>query len=377
MSAASDIVPRTADDRRSHSLWRAALARLRANRAAMASLRVLAALAVICIVGPWLTGHEYDRVYQDYVRVGPSLGAHPSKAEVTLALKQVASRMRVRIETAAMDARMAAVTLAADRPIPPRALVTFERSDVFRPARVLETKDEGRRLVLEVPLERRRFLFGTDQNGRDLLTRTLIAGRISLGIGLLAATVALLIGVGYGAVSGYAGGRVDLLMMRIVDVLYSIPFIFFVILLVVFFGSNLILMFVAVGAIEWLDMARIVRGQTLSLRRQEYVQAAEALGVPAGGIVARHIVPNLLGPVIVYMTLMVPKVILLESFLSFLGLGVQEPMTSWGVLIADGARNIEGAPWLLLFPAGFLVATLLAMNFLGDGLRDALDPKDR
>jgi oligopeptide transport system permease protein len=160
-------------------------------------------------------------------------------------------------------------------------------------------------------------------------------------------------------------------------VLYSLPFIFFVILLVVFFGRNFILMFVAVGAIEWLDMARIVRGQTLSIRRQEYVAAAEALGVGTGGILLRHIIPNLMGPVIVFMALLVPKVILLESFLSFLGLGVQEPMTSWGVLIAEGARNIESAPWLLTFPAAFLVATLLALSFLGDGLRDALDPKDR
>jgi oligopeptide transport system permease protein len=166
-------------------------------------------------------------------------------------------------------------------------------------------------------------------------------------------------------------------MMRVVDILYSLPFIFFVIMLVVFFGRNFILMFLAVGAIEWLDMARIVRGQTLSIKRQEYVQAAEALGVKSSGILKRHIIPNTLGPVVVYMTLLVPKVILLESFLSFLGLGVQEPMTSWGVLIADGARNIQNAEWLLFFPALFLVSTLFALNFLGDGLRDALDPKDR
>jgi oligopeptide transport system permease protein len=166
-------------------------------------------------------------------------------------------------------------------------------------------------------------------------------------------------------------------MMRLVDVLYSLPFIFFVILLVVFFGRNFILMFLAVGAVEWLDMARIVRGQTLSLRRQEYVQAAEALGVGTPDILVRHIIPNLLGPVVVYMTLLIPRVILLESFLSFLGLGVQEPMTSWGVLIAEGARNIQGATWLLTFPALFLVATLFSLNFIGDGLRDALDPKDR
>jgi oligopeptide transport system permease protein len=226
-------------------------------------------------------------------------------------------------------------------------------------------------------LQWRYFLFGTDGNGRDVFTRTLIAGRVSLAIGILATGVALLIGVLYGAVSGYLGGRVDTIMMRVVDILYSLPFIFFVIMLVVFFGRNFILMFLAVGAIEWLDMARIVRGQTLSIKRQEYVQAAEALGVKSSGILKRHIIPNTLGPVVVYMTLLVPKVILLESFLSFLGLGVQEPMTSWGVLIADGARNISNALWLLTFPAVFLVSTLFALNFLGDGLRDALDPKDR
>ncbi|MBV9705522.1 MAG: ABC transporter permease subunit, partial [Methylobacteriaceae bacterium] len=187
----------------------------------------------------------------------------------------------------------------------------------------------------------------------------------------------LVIGVSWGAFAGYLGGRIDMVMMRIVDIIYALPFIFFVILLVVFFGRNFILIFVAVGAVEWLDMARIVRGQTLAIKRQEYVQAAEALGVTTGGIIRRHIVPNTLGPVVVYLTLLVPKVILLESFLSFLGLGVQEPMTSWGVLIAEGARNIEGASYMLIFPALFLTATLFAMNFVGDGLRDALDPKDR
>ena len=181
----------------------------------------------------------------------------------------------------------------------------------------------------------------------------------------------------YGAISGFAGGRTDEIMMRIVDVLYSLPFIFFVIMLVVFFGRNFVLMFLAVGAVLWLDMARIVRGQALSLKRQEYVQAAEALGVSPGGILLRHVVPNLLGPVVIYMTLLVPQVIILESFLSFLGLGVQEPMSSWGVLISQGAKNIPSATWLLIFPSFFLTTTLFALNFIGDGLRDALDPKDR
>jgi oligopeptide transport system permease protein len=285
--------------------------------------------------------------------------------------------MRARAEDTLVAEDTLRLTLTASRPIDERLLAYFERSDLFGPVRVIERSEEGRRLSLEVPVERRRFLFGTDANGRDLLTRTLVAGRVSLAIGLLATGVAILIGVLYGAVSGYAGGRLDLVMMRFVDILYSLPFIFFVIMLVVFFGRNFVLMFIAVGAVEWLDMARIVRGQTLSIKRQEYVQAAEALGVTTGGILKRHVIPNTLGPVAVYMTLLVPKVILLESFLSFLGLGVQEPMTSWGVLISDGARNIEGAWWILVFPSLFLVATLFALNFIGDGLRDALDPKDR
>jgi oligopeptide transport system permease protein len=205
----------------------------------------------------------------------------------------------------------------------------------------------------------------------------LFGGRISLMVGLIATFVSLVIGVLYGATSGYFGGQVDNLMMRFVDVMYSLPFMFFVILLMVVFGRNIVLIFVALGAVEWLDMARIVRGQTLSLKRREFIEAAHACGVGTFSVIARHIVPNTLGPVIVYMTLTVPKVILIESFLSFLGLGVQEPMTSWGVLIKEGADQMESSPWMLLFPAGFLATTLFCMNFIGDGLRDALDPKDR
>jgi oligopeptide transport system permease protein len=357
--------------------WHEAIERLRRNRMAVGSIVVLALVALACIIGPNLTGHPFDRVYQDYLRAPASLALHPTPEEARSRLGRIAKRLRAGVEDVETDVTRACFTLVSERPLQPRYLALFERSDTFQAARILQSSDDGRRLVVEAPFERHRFLFGTDQNGRDLFTRTLVAGRISLAIGLLAAFVALLIGVTYGAISGYLGGRADEVMMRVVDVLYSLPFIFFVILLVVFFGQSIFLMFVAVGAIEWLDMARIVRGQTLSLRQREYVVAAEALGVGHGGILARHIVPNLLGPVVVYMTLLVPKVILLESFLSFLGLGVQEPMASWGVLIADGARNMEGAAWLLVFPAGFLVATLLALNFLGDGLRDALDPRDR
>ena len=219
--------------------------------------------------------------------------------------------------------------------------------------------------------------FGTDSLGRDLLVRTFHGGRISLAVGLVSTLVSLVLGIAWGAVAGYVGGRTDRVMMRIVDILYALPFMFLVILLMVLFGRNILLIFVAIGAINWLDMARIVRGQTLGLKEREFVEAARAMGVPPGAIIRRHIVPNLLGVVAVYVTLTIPQVILVESFLSFLGLGVQEPMTSWGALVNEGAQELETAPWSLVFPAAFLAVTLLCFNFLGDGLRDALDPRDR
>jgi oligopeptide transport system permease protein len=220
-------------------------------------------------------------------------------------------------------------------------------------------------------------LLGTDSLGRDLLARLFTGLGVSLAIGAVATTVSLVIGVAWGATAGYLGGVVDEVLMRIVDVLYSLPYIFFVILLMVVFGSNFILLFVAIGAVEWLTMARIVRGQTLSLKQKEFIEAARAAGLTRFSIIVRHIVPNLLGPVVVYVTLTIPGVILAESFLSFLGLGIQPPMASLGTLINNGAQDMELAPWLLIFPSITMVATLMCFNFIGDGLRDALDPKDR
>ncbi|MGH6909459.1 MAG: ABC transporter permease [Phenylobacterium sp.] len=278
------------------SLWDDARRRLFRNKAAVASMIVLAVLVAAAIVGPHLTAYRYDEINKDDVWLGPLQNGH---------------------------------------------------------------------------------FIGTDSLGRDLLARLLMGLRVSLAIGLIATFVSLVIGVAWGAVAGFAGGRLDELMMRFVDVLYSLPFIFFVILLMVTFGSNIILIFVAIGAVEWLTMSRIVRGQTLTLKQKEFVEAARAAGLSQGAIITRHIVPNLLGPVVVYVTLTIPAVILAESFLSFLGLGVQPPMASLGTLIANGAQDMELAPWLLIFPSLVMVVTLMSFNFIGDGLRDAIDPKDR
>ena len=359
------------------SLWQDAFIRLRRNRAAVASAFVLVVLALVGIFGPALSPHPYDRIYPQYVRAPASLEAYPREDDIIPAFEDAMARTRVETGEIEVDGSIVRVPIADEDGIDERITRYVDRSDIFLNARIENLSADGTSGEMVAEVNRVRFLMGTDANGRDLMSRIFIGIRISLAIGVLASVMALVLGVTYGATAGYLGGRIDGVMMRFVDVLYSLPFIFFVILLVVFFGRSFVLIFIAIGCTEWLDMARIVRGQTLTIKRQEYVEAAQALGVSSGGILRRHIIPNTLGPVVVFVTLLVPKAILLESLLSFLGLGVQEPLTSLGLLISDGAANMRGASWLLIFPAVTLTVILFALNFLGDGLRDALDPKDR
>ncbi len=232
---------------------------------------------------------------------------------------------------------------------------------------------EEQDLALGVSAPSVKHWFGTDELGRDLFTRVLYGGRISLMVGFAATGVSLFVGVLYGAIAGYLGGRADAMMMRFVDILYSLPFVIFVIILTVFFGRNIVLLFMAIGAVEWLTMARIVRGQVMSLRQKEFIEATTVMGLPRHRVLLWHLIPNALGPIIVYSTLTVPRVMLLEAFLSYLGLGVQPPMSSWGLLINEGVQFMETRPWLLIFPSIALSLTLFSLNFLGDGLRDALD----
>lgn len=364
----------------SRSLWQDARQRLSRNRPAMISCYILVALALLGLFGPMISPHPYNKVYPQFVHVPPSFTPYPDVADIFPDLKRTLAQARlVAIHNEPVQAgTMITITVRNQngRKLDQRVLRYFNRSDLYRNAE-LQIEPNGLSGTLRLTVTQNYFLFGTDNIGRDLLSRILIGIRFSLAIGILASVMSLLLGVIYGAIAGYSGGRTDNIMMRIVDILYSLPFIFFVILMLVIFGRSVFVIFIAIAATEWLDMARIVRGQTLSLKRQEFVQAAQALGSTQTGIIIRHIIPNTLGPVIVFVTLLVPKAILLESVLSFLGLGVQDPMTSLGLLISEGTQNMQDATWLLIWPAMTLTLILFALNFLGDGLRDSFDPKER
>lgn len=362
---------------KSRSLFQLAALRFRRNKAAMAGSIMLVLITLFSFIGPHFLSHTYDQVFSSYVSVAPSLEPRPDVNNLQSVMEGVAGRARVELKEFAVEGQTFTATVTSSSPIDPRTTRYFDRANEFENTKVVATEDDGRTLKLEGDVNREYFFFGTDSNGRDMLARVMLGGQISIAVGVLASLVSLGIGVLYGATAGYIGGRVDNVMMRFVEILYSLPFVFLVVVLVVFFGRSFILIFLVIGAVEWLDMARIVRGQTLALKRREFVAAAQALGLSDWQIIRRHIIPNTVGPVVVFVTVVVPKVILLESFLSFLGLGVQAPLTSWGALISEGANNIQSAPWLLIFPAIFFVLTLFSLNFVGDGLRDALDPKDR
>lgn len=362
---------------KSRSLFQLAALRFRRNKAAMAGSIMLLLITLFSFIGPNFLTHTYDQVFSSYVSVAPSLEPRPDVNNLQGVMEGVAGRARVELKEFSVEGQTFTATITSSSAIDPRTTRYFDRANEFENTKVVAIEDEGRTLKLEGDVNREYFFFGTDSNGRDMLARVMLGGQISIAVGILASLVSLGIGVLYGATAGYIGGRVDNVMMRFVEILYSLPFVFLVVVLVVFFGRSFILIFLVIGAVEWLDMARIVRGQTLALKRREFVGAAQALGLSDWQIIRRHIIPNTIGPVVVFVTVVVPKVILLESFLSFLGLGVQAPLTSWGALISEGANNIQSAPWLLIFPAIFFVLTLFSLNFVGDGLRDALDPKDR
>jgi oligopeptide transport system permease protein len=376
MTETAAILP--PDDRvRGRSPGAIAFKRLKRNKAAVVSAFVLIMITAFCFLGPYVNPHSYSAVYPSYVAVAPSLSPYPHEDTLEPVMKNAVERARANLDSFDVEGSTYTAVISSEKEIDPRVVRYLDRPDEFDGAAITGTANEGKTATVTGRVNGQHFFLGTDRNGRDMLARIMVGGQVSLMVGILATIVSLVIGVIYGAVSGYIGGRVDNVMMRLVEILYSLPFIFFVIMLVVFFGRHFVLIFVAIGAINWLDMARIVRGQTLAIKRREFVGAAVAMGLTNGQIIRRHIIPNVIGPVVVFVTLLVPQVILLESFLSFLGLGVQEPLTSWGLLIAEGAGAIEASLWLLLYPALFFVVTLSALNFFGDGLRDAFDPKDR
>jgi oligopeptide transport system permease protein len=336
------------------SLWKDAWYRLKKNQIALFSLCAFCVIAFLCLVGPFFTGYTYEQT------------------EISLKASAPMEPIFVRSEAVKMGApKKSFVALSnlenefLDKPKSDRKEIAkkIAKGGIYR---------EGK-ITYEPSIQR--HLFGTDPLGRDLLTRVLVGGRISLAVGFAATLVSVCIGVLWGALAGFAGGNTDTVMMRFADILYALPFTVIVILLMVMFGRNFILLFVAIGCVEWLTMARIVRGQIMSLKTQEFIEAAISLGLPGHRILFRHLIPNVLGPIIIYATLTFPEVMLLEAILSFLGLGVQPPLSSWGVLIDEGSRTMETSIWLLVCPAIFFSLTLFSLNFLGDGLRDALDPK--
>src|SRR5882724_1552654 len=289
----TDIAISAPASSKGRSLWADAWGRLRANKAAVVSAVYLALIVFLCLVGPNLTGHAFTTQYQSYVRVPPSLSPYPKPDAIDGEIKDVVKSAHLDLKGWSEKDGRILVTVTSAKPIDDRVTRYLDRSDSFEDTKVDSKSADGMTMTMSTSVKYIHFYFGTDTSGRDLLTRTLIAGRVSLAVGLLAGVVAVVIGVIYGAVSGFAGGKTDEIMMRIVDILYSLPFTFFVIMLVVFFGRNFMLMFIAIGAVLWLDMSRIVRGQTLSLKRQEFVQAAEALGVGSAGILWRHVIPNM------------------------------------------------------------------------------------
>lgn len=363
------------------SLWKDAWIRLSRNRMAVIGGAVLLTLGLLSLFAPWIAPYKYETQNLELGASEPQL-----EWETRQLVYGTCTQERARVLAEGYEGKIGLLPTdwaelhrtidAAD--YGNAVWIASASGDTNLMAMVVTSKgfealEENPKRANFILLESRGHLLGTDELGRDLFTRILYGGRISLMVGLCATAVSLTIGVLFGAVAGFFGGRVDDLMMRFVDILYALPFTIFVILLTVIFDRNIWNLFLAIGAVEWLTMSRIVRGQVLSLRKQEFVEAAIALGIPQWRIVLRHIIPNCLGTVIVYTTLTIPVVMLLEAFLSFLGLGVQPPMSSWGLLIRDGSKVLEEFPWLMLFPGMILAMTLFSLNFLGDGLRDALD----
>ncbi len=350
MTAASEIEHGT-------SLWRDAWHRLARNKLAVLGLVNFILITLFCLLGPSFVPYKFDEQARTLQSSRPG--------ELIFARDLTRNKSR--------EPRTDYIPLS--KMIDESAFVSLSRQEVAEKVEKLKRRETVQAGRYTYSRSTRHHVLGTDALGRDLLVRLMYGGRISIGVGLAATAVSILIGVLYGAISGYLGGNVDTAMMRIVDILYTIPFTIFVILLMVFLPRSIWLLFLAIGAVEWLTMARIVRGEVTALKHREFIEAAISLGLGRLHIIFRHLIPNVMGSVIVYSTLTVPNVMLLEAVLSFLGLGVQPPMSSWGVLIDDGAKTLETTPWLLLFPAALFSLTLFSLNFLGDGLRDALDPR--